>query len=143
MYKNKHIMLIEDSADDAILTIRALKKLNFRNITVMDSGREAVRTLYHENIDDLPDLIILDLNLTIVDGLTILKRLRSEKKTRHIPVIIFSSSGEEQDIEKSYEYGANSYVRKPVDFTEFEDLACCISNYWLRFNRAPAGPQIA
>ncbi|MCC5915405.1 MAG: response regulator [Balneolaceae bacterium] len=136
-------MLIEDSADDAILTIRALKKLNFQNITVSDSGREAVRYLYHENVDDLPDLIILDLNLTIVDGLTILKRLRSEKKTRHIPVIIFSSSGEEQDIQKSYEYGANSYVRKPVDFTEFEDLALCISNYWLRFNRAPASPQLA
>lgn len=149
--KNKFILLIEDNADDELLTVRALKKLNYTSISVARSGAEALNYLLPDNnTQDLfreteiqkqrplktPDLVLLDLNLPVIDGLTILKRIRSDKKTKNIPVIILTSSAEERDIEESYEYGANSYIRKPVDFLEFEKVASLIGEYWLILNRS-------
>lgn len=140
---DRSILIIEDNPDDGLLTLRALKKLNHRNITLAETGSEAIEHLYGENIDGnsseskkIPDLILLDLNLPVIDGFTLLKKIRADKLTRKIPVIILTSSGEESDIEKSYELGANSYIQKPVDFLEFEKAALLISEYWLMLNVA-------
>jgi two-component system, response regulator len=139
MDNKKHILLIEDSPDDELLTRRAFGKHNFNNIRVAHDGNEAIRFLHQnpEDETDVPDLILLDLNLPGTDGIHVLKQLRSNQKTRHTPVIVLTSSVEEYDITNSYRNGANSYVRKPVDFVEFEQLANHIGNYWLRYNQPP------
>lgn len=138
---DKSILIIEDNPDDGLLTMRALKKLNYKNIRLAENGSQALDYLYNENTGNNehlpPDLILLDLNLPIIDGFTILKKIRSSKSTKRTPVIVLTSSGEEKDIRKSYDLGANSYIRKPVDFTEFEKAAVLISEYWLTLNVPP------
>lgn len=140
---NKSILIIEDNPDDGLLTMRALKKLNYRNIKLVENGSQALEFLYGDesgenSVITPPDLILLDLNLPIIDGFTILKKIRSNKKTKHTPVIVLTSSGEEKDINQSYDLGANSYIQKPVDFIEFEKAAVLISEYWLTLNVPPA-----
>jgi len=137
----KSILIIEDNPDDGLLALRALKKLNYTNITLAETGSEALEFLYGangtKNEGQKPDLILLDLNLPVIDGFTLLKRIREEKSTEKIPVIVLTSSSEESDIEKSYKLGANSYIQKPVDFLEFEKAAVLISEYWLSLNVSP------
>lgn len=140
---DKSILIIEDNPDDGLLTMRALKKLSYKNIKLAENGSQALDYLYNqtddENSDHLPpDLILLDLNLPIIDGFTLLKKIRSSGSTKHIPVIVLTSSGEDKDIKESYDLGANSYIRKPVDFIEFEKAAVLISEYWLTLNVTPS-----
>lgn len=138
----RSILIIEDNPDDGLLALRALKKLNFRNITLVETGPEALEHLYGRSkseITNTPDLILLDLNLPVIDGFSLLEKIRSDKATRKTPVIVLTSSGEESDIEKSYDLGANSYIQKPVDFLEFEKAALLISEYWLKLNVVPEG----
>lgn len=139
---DKSILIIEDNPDDGLLTMRALKKLNYKNIRLVENGSQALDYLYNQTGEESsehlpPDLILLDLNLPIIDGFTILKKIRSSSSTKHTPVIVLTSSGEDKDIRKSYDLGANSYIRKPVDFIEFEKAATLISEYWLTLNVPP------
>ena len=140
---DKSILIIEDNPDDGLLTMRALKKLNYKNIQLVENGSQALDFLYNENAGKdnerrLPDLILLDLNLPIIDGFTILKKIRSDDSTKYIPVIVLTSSGEDKDIKESYDLGASSYIQKPVDFIEFEKAAVLISEYWHTLNVTPS-----
>lgn len=140
---DKSILIIEDNPDDGLLTMRALKKLNYKNIQLVENGSQALDFLYNrkagkDNERKLPDLILLDLNLPIIDGFTILKKIRSDASTKYIPVIVLTSSGEDKDIKESYDLGASSYIQKPVDFIEFEKAAVLISEYWLTLNVTPS-----
>lgn len=144
MMIQKTILLVEDNADDEALTIRALKKNNIaNNIVVARDGAEAVEYLFGTDPDTgktanpLPALIILDLKLPKIDGLEVLKRLRENSRTKLIPVVILTSSNEEQDVLSSYGLGANSFIRKPVDFIQFVEVAKNIGLYWLVFNESP------
>lgn len=140
----KIILLVEDQPDDEKLTVRALRKSNLANvIEVARDGQEALDFLFahdkysHRADMPLPTLIILDLKLPKVDGLGVLKALRDNPRTKTIPVVVMTSSKEEQDIVSSYELGANSYVRKPVDFAEFIEAARMLGVYWLILNQPP------
>lgn len=140
---DKSILIIEDNPDDGLLTMRALRKLKYKNIQLVETGSQALDFLYNRMDDQdgerkLPDLILLDLNLPIIDGFTILKKIRSDVSTKYIPVIVLTSSGEDKDIKESYDLGANSYIQKPVDFIEFEKAAVLISEYWLTLNVTPS-----
>lgn len=144
MIDEKTILLVEDNPDDETLTIRAMKKNNFSNeIVVARDGKEALDlffgngTYFSKEMNRLPTVIILDLKLPKVDGLEVLQRLRSDARTELIPVVVLTSSNEEQDILKSYGLGANSYIRKPVDFTKFVEVASSIGLYWLVMNEPP------
>jgi len=141
---NKMILLVEDNPDDEALTIRALKKNNIGNaLAVVRDGAEALEFLFctgiYTNRDprDKPELILLDLKLPKVDGLEVLRRVRADQRTQLLPVVILTSSKEEQDLITSYELGANSYVRKPVDFVEFVEAVRQLGLYWLVLNEAP------
>lgn len=143
--KNKTILLVEDNPDDELLAIRALKRNGFdSNIVVARDGVEALDFLYakgkfaERNARDTPELILLDLKLPRLDGLDVLRRLRGEFSTKYIPVVILTSSSEEQDIMKSYDSGANSYVQKPIDFDEFVETARQMGFYWLYMNKTIA-----
>ena len=127
---DKMILIVEDNPDDEALTLRALKKNNIGNrLAVVRDGAEALDYLLCNGIyserdpHDLPQAILLDLKLPKIDGLEVLKRIRAEPRTSLLPVIILTSSKEEQDLLQSYKNGANSYVRKPVDFNEFLEAA--------------------
>ena len=142
--EDKMILIVEDNPDDEALTIRALKKNNIGNrLVVVRDGVEALEFLFctgaYSNRDpnDLPQTILLDLKLPKVDGLEVLKRIRADERTRLLPVVILTSSNEERDLLQSYRNGANSYVRKPVDFNEFLDAARQLGLYWLVINEAP------
>jgi len=141
---NKIILLVEDNPDDAKLTLRAFKRSNMANpIVVARDGVEALdfvfaRGAYAERAGKpLPTLIILDLKLPRLDGLGVLRAVRDDERTRLIPVVVLTSSKEEQDLIHSYALGANSYVRKPVDFTEFLEAARVLGIYWLMMNQPP------
>ena len=141
---SKTILLVEDNPDDAKLTLRAFKRNNMLNpIVVARDGVEALdflfaRGAYAERAGKAPPtLIILDLKLPKLDGLGVLKAIRGDARTRLIPVVILTSSKEEQDLIQSYSLGANSYVRKPVDFTEFVEAVRLLGIYWLMTNQAP------
>ena len=139
MVKPKKILLVEDNSDDALLTQRALQKTDYHVlIDIAEDGVEAIEYLYHIYYSGLtvPDLIILDLNLPKADGFEVLKKIRSEKKTKAVPVIILTSSREEKDIRLAAEYGANSYIQKPIDFVKFKEVADLISKYWLGVNES-------
>jgi len=135
------ILLVEDNADDEALTLRALKKNNIKNeIVVARDGVEALDYLSgtgsHEGRDMsmMPQLILLDLKLPRVDGLEVLRRVRSEPRTKLLPVVILTSSNEEQDRLRGYGLGANSYIRKPVDFSQFIEAVRQLGLYWLVLN---------
>jgi len=141
---SKTILLVEDNPDDAKLSLRAFKRNKMLNpIVVARDGVEALdflfaRGAYAERAGKAPPtLIILDLKLPKLDGLGVLKAIRGDARTRLIPVVILTSSKEEQDLIQSYSLGANSYVRKPVDFTEFVEAVRLLGIYWLMTNQAP------
>ena len=143
MMKNT-ILLVEDNADDEALTIRALKKNNLQNeLIVARDGAEAIEYLFGEgqydgrDITQLPALVLLDLQLPKIDGFGVLKRLRASEHTKHLPVVILTSSAEQEDILNGYGLGANSYVRKPVDFDEFIKTVGQLGPYWLIINQRP------
>ena len=142
--EDKMILIVEDNPDDEALTIRALKKNNIGNrLVVVRDGVEALDFLFctgvYSNRDpnDSPQTILLDLKLPKVDGLEVLKRIRADERTSLLPVVILTSSSEERDLLQSYRNGANSYVRKPVDFNEFLDAARQLGLYWLVLNEVP------
>jgi two-component system response regulator len=138
------ILLVEDNPDDEILTIRAFQKSNLKNeIVVARDGVEALDYLLgtgsysDRDPSDTPHLILLDLKLPKLDGLEVLRRIRVEDVTRLLPVIVLTTSAEQEDVIKSYEMGANSYVRKPVDFNQFIDAIQRLGMYWLVLNKLP------
>ncbi len=140
----KLILLVEDNPDDEALTLRALKKNNIRNrVVVKRDGAEALDFLFCTGPDaardprDAPQVILLDLKLPKIDGLEVLRRVRADERTRLLPVVILTSSREEQDLINGYGYGANSYVRKPVDFTQFVEAVNHLGLYWLVLNETP------
>jgi two-component system response regulator len=136
----KRILLIEDNADDEELTLRALRQSEIPSIIqVARDGAEAVAVLITDDEAALPDLVLLDLKLPKISGLEVLQRMRSHEHTRHLPVVVLTSSDEDRDILSSYDNGANSYIRKPVDFDEFIDAVRQLGLYWLRINRGPNG----
>lgn len=141
---NQHktdILLVEDNIDDAGLVIRALRK-NDPALPVLhlNNGEEALQFLYPENGEaprDLPRLILLDLKMPKVDGLGLLSRIKSDERTRAIPVVMLTSSNQNSDITSCYRMGANSYIVKPVDFGDFVRVVSGISQYWLHLNHCP------
>ena len=144
MEEKKTILLVEDNPDDVELTLRALKQYNIRNeIAVVRDGAEALDYLFatgtYSNRDTsvMPAVVILDLKLPKVDGLEVLQRMRADERTKLVPVVILTSSREEQDMINGYKFGANSYVRKPVDFTQFVEAARRLGLYWLVINEPP------
>ena len=139
--ESKVILLVEDNPRDEALTLRALKKSNIVNdVVVARDGVEALDYLFgtgaHAGRDtsDMPQLILLDLKLPKVDGMQVLRRMREDERTRRLPVVVFTSSSEEEDLINSYNLGANSYVRKPVDFEHFLEAAKQLGLYWLVLN---------
>lgn len=138
---DKIILLIEDNPDDELLTKRAFQKNNILNeVVVAHDGAEAVELLLGSGADGVPptpSVILLDLNLPKISGLEVLRRLRADERTRLLPVVILTSSREEQDLIEGYRLGANSYVRKPVDFAEFLNATRQLGLYWLMLNEAP------
>jgi two-component system, response regulator len=142
------ILLVEDNPDDIELTLRAFRKNNIANdLAITRDGAEALDYLFcqgahcQRDIEDMPRLILLDLNLPKLDGLQVLGRLRADERTRLLPVVILTSSKEEQDLVSGYHLGANSYVRKPVDFNEFVEAVRQIGLYWLLINEIPANTR--
>jgi two-component system response regulator len=144
--KEKIILLVEDNPDDIKLTQRAFNKSKIEekiNIEVARNGDEALDFLFGEgayiyrNTRNMPALILLDLNLPRINGFQILERIRADKRTKLIPVIILTSSKEEEDIKKAYALGANSFIHKPVDFKKFSNAAQQLGLYWVGLNESP------
>jgi len=140
----KTILLVEDNPDDEALTLRALKKNNILNeVVVARDGVQALEYLFAEgayagrDLRVMPQIILLDLKLPKVDGLEVLRRLRADERTRLLPVIMLTTSTEQSDLLDSYRLGANSYVRKPVDFLEFTEAVRNLGLYWLDVNEFP------
>ena len=136
------ILLVEDNLKDEALTLRALKKSNIASeVIVARDGVEALDYFFATGLytgrdtSVMPQLILLDLKLPKVDGLEVLRRIRADERTRRLPVVVFTSSSEEEDIIKSYDLGANSYVRKPVDFEHFVEATRQLGLYWLVLNQ--------
>ncbi|HYU08037.1 MAG TPA: response regulator [Gemmatimonadales bacterium] len=131
------ILLVEDNPNDAELTLRALKQRNLANqVFVCRDGAEAL-DFFATGSSPVPKVVLLDLKLPKVDGLEVLRRLKGEARTKSIPVVVLTSSGEEPDIEKAYELGANSYIVKPVDFEAFARAVSDVGLYWLLLNHPP------
>jgi len=144
---DRAILLVEDNPDDEALTLRAFKKHNITNdVVVAHDGAEALEYLFGtgryagRDMALTPQLILLDLKLPKVDGLEVLRQLRADDRTRLLPVVVLTSSTEERDLVESYRLGANSYVRKPVDFTQFVEAARQLGLYWLLMNQPPPVP---
>ncbi|NOH02888.1 MAG: response regulator [Chloroflexi bacterium] len=142
--ENKMILLVEDNPDDEALTVRALRKNNIANrLSVVRDGAEALDFLFGagsyagRDLNDMPEIVLLDLKLPKVDGLEVLRRIREDPRTQLLPVVILTSSREEQDLIAGYKLGANSYVRKPVDFSQFVEAVHQLGLYWLVLNEAP------
>jgi two-component system, response regulator len=140
----KSILLVEDNPSDIELTRRALDKSHIaNNLIVREDGQEALDFVFgianKPNLDplDLPALILLDLKLPRVDGLEFLRRIRADPRTRRLPVVILTTSREDQDVSMSYDLGANSYIRKPVDFEQFSEAIRTLGLYWLVLNEIP------
>ncbi len=138
------ILLVEDNQDDEALTLRALKKNNIVNdVVVARDGVEALDYLFgtgaHSGRDlgVMPQLVLLDLNLPRIGGLDVLRRLRADERTKLLAVVVLTSSKEDEDLIRSYSLGANSYVRKPVDFAQFSEAVKMLGLYWLLLNEAP------
>jgi CheY-like chemotaxis protein len=135
----KLILLVEDDPDHELLTIRALKKSNIANdIRVARDGEEAIKMLFSNDADSVqPQVILLDLKLPKVDGLEVLRRIRESENTRMLPVVVLTSSDEERDVVRSYQLGVNSYIRKPVNFSDFAEATRQLGMYWLVLNECP------
>jgi len=141
--EGKMILIVEDNARDEALTLRALKKCNIMNeVVVVRDGVQALDYLFGtgayvgRDLQVMPQIILLDLKLPKVDGLQVLQKVRADERTRRLPVVMFTSSSEEEDMIKSYDLGANSYVRKPVDFEQFVDATKQLGLYWLVLNQS-------
>lgn len=139
------ILLVEDNMGDAELTIRAFKKDHLSNkIVHLENGAEALDYLFakgvysHRNIQDVPNVILLDLNMPLVNGIEVLERIKGDERTRKIPVIVLTSSREDPDIEKCYSLGVNSYVVKPVEFDKFVKAVGDLGLYWVLLNQPSA-----
>jgi two-component system response regulator len=139
--RSRTILLVEDNPDDVLLTLRAFERSRVVNeIVVARDGAEALDYLFargaHASRDPtvMPEVVLLDLKLPKVDGLEVLRRMRADDKTRRLPVVVLTSSNEEKDVITSYDLGANSFVRKPVDFDEFVEAARLLGLYWLILN---------
>jgi two-component system response regulator len=144
MTRNRIILLVEDNPNDIELTARAFQKSNVANeIVVARDGEEAIDYLFatgsHANRDAkvMPEVVLLDMKLPKIDGLGVLRRMRADERTKRLPVVVLTSSKEEKDIVSSYDLGANSFVRKPVDFSQFIDAARQLGLYWLVMNEPP------
>ncbi|HEV2717095.1 MAG TPA: response regulator [Terriglobales bacterium] len=147
------ILLVEDSQDDMDLAMHALRRENLANsIFVVRDGEDALDFLFcrgafkQRSFDHPPKLVLLDLKLPKVDGIEVLKQLKSDPRTKTIPVVIMTSSKEERDLVNGYNLGANSYIQKPVDFDQFRNIVKQVGLYWLVINQAPVGngaPQMA
>jgi len=142
MSRSNIILLVEDNPDDAELTMRAFRKSKILNeLVLVRDGVEALDYLFStgpflgRDPSASPELVLLDLKLPKVDGLEVLRRMRADERTRRIPVVVLTSSGEEKDIVSSYDLGANSFVRKPVDFAQFLEAAQQLGLYWLMLNQ--------
>ena len=140
------ILLVDDCAADVDLTLHALKERAFvRDVQVARDGEEALDFLFCQGDFEgaacrpLPQLILLDLKLPKVDGISVLRRIKADSRTRSIPVIVLSSSGEDRDLQATYELGVNSYIQKPVNFDRFRETVYTLGQYWLRMNLAPPG----
>lgn len=144
MTRTNVILLVEDNPDDVDLTLYAFEKCNLGNpVVVARDGKEALDYLYgtgaytERDTSELPMLVLLDLKLPKIDGLEVLQRMRSEPLTRFLPVVVLTSSNEQEDMIQSYSIGVNSYVRKPVDFVEFTQAVQQLGLYWLILNESP------
>ncbi|GMQ89298.1 MAG: response regulator [Gammaproteobacteria bacterium] len=142
--ESKTILLVEDNPDDEALTLRALKRNNILNeVIVAHDGAEALDYLFARGMysgretGKLPELVLLDLKLPKVDGLEVLRRIREDESTKRLAVVILTSSNEERDIVAGYDMGANSYIRKPVDFNQFMEAVRQLGVYWLVLNVSP------
>jgi two-component system response regulator len=135
---NRAILLVEDNPDDETLTLRALRKHNMLNeVTVAHDGAEALEHLFtNGSAESKPSLILLDLNIPKVNGLEVLRRIRADERTKIIPVVVLTSSREEEDVLAGYRGGANGYVRKPVNFADFAEAVSTLGAYWLLLNEA-------
>jgi two-component system, response regulator len=145
--KPKTILLVEDNPSDIGLTKRALERSHIANgLVVAENGQEALDYLFGGDpltgpkMNELPALILLDLKLPRIDGLQVLRQIRADDRTSRLPVVILTTSNEEQDIAQSYNLGANSYIRKPVDFNQFVEAVQSLGLYWLVLNE-PAPPK--
>jgi two-component system response regulator len=141
---DKIILLVEDNPDDEALTLRALSQHHIKNeVVVARDGVEALDYLFSagrfagRDTNLMPEVILLDLKLPKLGGLEVLQRLRADERTKLLPVVVLTSSNEERDIVESYRLGANSYVRKPVDFVQFADAVLQLGLYWLVLNESP------
>jgi two-component system response regulator len=131
------ILLVEDNANDAELTLRALKQRNLANmVRVCRDGAEAL-DYFANAASPVPKVVLLDLKLPKIDGLEVLRRLKTDARTKAIPIVVLTSSREEPDIERAYELGANSYIVKPVDFAAFARAVSDVGLYWLLLNHPP------
>ena len=144
MLNNKTILLVEDNPDDVELTLRAFKKNNIMNeVVVKRDGAEALDFFFGKDgvagkgNNGLPAVILLDLKLPKIDGLEVLKKLRADERTKLIPIVILTSSKEQDDVVNGYKLGCNSYIRKPVDFNQFADAVKQVGLYWLILNEVP------
>ena len=143
MTMNAPILLVEDNKDDEVLTLRALKKSNILNeVIIVRDGAEALDFLFvrgaHAGRDPaiVPQVVLMDLNLPKVSGLNVLKQLRADERTQMLPVVVLTSSKEDEDIIESYKLGANSYIRKPVELARFTDAVKTLGLYWLLLNES-------
>lgn len=142
---DRAILLVEDNPDDEALTLRALRKNNIGNpVVVARNGAEALDYLFAQGAysgrdpKDVPQVVLLDLKLPKIDGLEVLKRIRADERLRALPVVVLTSSKEEQDLMNGYKFGCNSYVRKPVNFDQFLEAARQLGLYWLLLNEVPS-----
>jgi two-component system response regulator len=138
------ILLVEDNPNDLELALHALRRHNLANhIEVVRDGAEALEFIFgtgayaHRRVEDVPKVILLDLKLPKVDGMEVLERIKSDPRTRSIPVVVLTSSREERDVVESYQLGVNSYIVKPVDFEQFTEAVRNLGLYWLLLNQPP------